>query len=260
MSVARDDALHAFYDGLGPIYDLILGDWEGSVAAQGPLLEALMAQHLGTGRRRVIDATCGIGTQALGLAARGHDVLGTDLSPTLLARAAEEAARRGLVLRTREADLRTLTDAVSERFEVAVVFDNSFAHLLAQPDLERALVQLASVLAPGGLLLTSVRDYDALRAERPRFTSERVVGAGDTRRVALQVWDWTADGTHYDMTQYVLRHGAEGVATQAHRCRLRALGRGDLEAAVAAAGLVEATWLEPEATGFYQPILTARRA
>jgi tRNA/tmRNA/rRNA uracil-C5-methylase (TrmA/RlmC/RlmD family) len=50
---------------------------------QGAALDAL------TGRERaaVLDCACGIGTQALGLALRGHRVVGTDVSARAVVRA-----------------------------------------------------------------------------------------------------------------------------------------------------------------------------
>jgi hypothetical protein len=44
-----------------------------------------------------------------------------------------------------------------------------------------------------------------------------------------------------------------------HRTRLRAWRRPELEDALQAACLADATWLEPAASGFYQPIVTAVR-
>jgi methylase of polypeptide subunit release factors len=49
---------------------------------------------------RVLDAAVGIGTQALGLAAQGFRVTGSDISLAAVKRAGEEAGRRGLRLVT----------------------------------------------------------------------------------------------------------------------------------------------------------------
>lgn len=81
----------AFYDELADRYDLLYADWRASTARQGRALDALLTAGLGPGPHRVLDSACGIGTQALGLAALGHRVTGTDLSPGSVAR----AARRG---------------------------------------------------------------------------------------------------------------------------------------------------------------------
>jgi glycine/sarcosine N-methyltransferase len=259
VSDPTDDPNAAFYEGMSPHYHLLFDDWDAAVVEQGRVLDRLIAARHGPGPRRAVDAACGIGTQALGLARCGHDVLGTDLSAPALARAGREAARLGVRLPTRVADVRTLSAAVPERFDVAVVLDNALAHLLIQDELTAAARELAAVLVPGGLLLASIRDYDAIRAERRRFTSARVMGSGDGRRVAFQVWDWEDDGRSYGLTQYLVRHRADGVETLTFRSRIRAVARAALTAAFAAAELSDLSWIEPADSGFYQPILAARR-
>jgi 2-polyprenyl-3-methyl-5-hydroxy-6-metoxy-1,4-benzoquinol methylase len=58
-----------------------------------------------------LDCTCGIGTQALGLAALGYSVVGTDISTEAIRRARTEAETRGLNAQFRVADLRSLSVA-----------------------------------------------------------------------------------------------------------------------------------------------------
>ncbi len=74
-----------FYDGPADRYDLIHADRDASTARQGRALDALLTTALGPGPHTVLDTACGIGTQSqsrsLGLAALGHRVTGTDLSP-----------------------------------------------------------------------------------------------------------------------------------------------------------------------------------
>ncbi|MFD9728519.1 class I SAM-dependent methyltransferase, partial [Streptomyces sp. NPDC059072] len=66
-----------FYDELADDYHLIYSDWEASIRRQGDALDALVGQD----RAAVLDCSCGIGTQAIGLALRGHRVTGTPKTP-----------------------------------------------------------------------------------------------------------------------------------------------------------------------------------
>ena len=77
----------AFYEALAPWYHLIYPDWEASIAWQGKALAALLAAEWGGGVHRIFDATMGVGTQALGLAAQGYQVIGSDLSSASVRRA-----------------------------------------------------------------------------------------------------------------------------------------------------------------------------
>ncbi|MDQ3319881.1 MAG: class I SAM-dependent methyltransferase [Actinomycetota bacterium] len=79
------------------------------------MIERLLAGHERQ-VRRVLDPACGIGTQALGLAAAGYDVTATDVSERSVDRCAREAAARGLPVKTHVADLRSLDSGVAGRF------------------------------------------------------------------------------------------------------------------------------------------------
>ncbi len=75
-----DSALQ-FYDNLADNYHLLFDDWRETVQEQGDTLDRLIRTHLGEPPLSVLDCSCGIGTQAFGLALRGYKVHGTDLSP-----------------------------------------------------------------------------------------------------------------------------------------------------------------------------------
>ncbi|MDH3592967.1 MAG: SAM-dependent methyltransferase, partial [Planctomycetota bacterium] len=62
-----------FYDALAAHFHLIHADWDASVELQGEQLDGVI-QEFAPGARTVLDCACGIGTQALGLAARGYAV------------------------------------------------------------------------------------------------------------------------------------------------------------------------------------------
>ena len=85
-----------FYDDLADDYHLIFVDWDRTIAYQAGVLVPLLRRLGVPDGGRVLDASCGIGTQALGLAAAGYAVTGTDLSPGAIERARAEAAARGL--------------------------------------------------------------------------------------------------------------------------------------------------------------------
>jgi SAM-dependent methyltransferase len=252
-----------FYDALAEDYHLIFLDWAASRARQGVLFDGLIRDALGAGPRDVLDASCGIGTQALGVAARGHRVFASDISPASVARVEREAAALGLKLAGfAVADMRTLSDQLSERFDVVLSCDNAIPHLLEDAELAAAAHQLHAVLRPGGLLIATIRDYDAAQpapgAAVP--TELRILGEGDSRRIVFQLWTWAADGNSYEVEQFILRPQGEGWHTTSARTRYRALKREELSRALTAAGFRDVVWHMPEESGFYQPLVTARRS
>ncbi|MFW5897037.1 MAG: class I SAM-dependent methyltransferase [Bacillota bacterium] len=97
---------------------------------------------------RVLDAGCGTGNFSLKLARRGCVVTGADISPDMLARARDKAAREGLTLRLVRADIASLPmpdDTYDSVYSMTAV---EFV-----PNLERAQREMMRVLRPGGRLL-----------------------------------------------------------------------------------------------------------
>ena len=77
--------------------------------------------------------------------------------------------------------------------------------------------------------------------------------------ISFQIWEWDDEGRSYELAQFTLRGAGESWQTACRRTRLRALRRDELCAAIAAAGLSEVRWRTPDETGYYQPIVTARK-
>lgn len=98
---------------------------------------------------RVLDVACGEGRNAVWLAARGHDVVGLDISPLALEKARRLAAERGVSVRFDEADLRTHAWAEAEFDAIVCIFIQ-----FAAPAVRARLFEgFARALKPGGLLL-----------------------------------------------------------------------------------------------------------
>ncbi len=149
--------------------------------------------------------------------------------------------------------------------QLAKVFaQEGFDLLITAEDAELAAAahQLHAVLRPGGLLIATIRDYDAAQPSPGAAvpTELRLLGEGDSRRIVFQVWTWAADGRSYEVEQFILRPQGEGWLTTSARTRYRALKREELSQVLTTAGFQDVRWHMPETSGFYQPLITARRA
>ncbi len=234
-------------------------DWEAGVRWEGEWLNRFLANQLeGREPLSVLDCSCGLGTQAIGLALHGHQVHATDLSPVSVDCARRESTEFGVTLTFGVADFRKLSETISDTFDVVISCDNSFAHCLHNDDLTAALASIKTRLKPGGLLLLSIRDYDALIAEKPIFNSERVHDEPDGRRIAFQVWDWASDGRSYRLNQILIKENDGGYELKHFESELRALLRDEIMTAVQGAAYEDLHWHVPDASGYYQPIVTAR--
>ena len=254
------DPVVDFYDRMSVEYHHNMGfDWEASVREEGKSLDRFLADQMGRpSPYSVLDCTCGIGTQAIGLALHGHRVHAADLSPVSVDCARREAADFGVSMDFTVADFRALGAAISDTFDAVISCDNAIAHCLEDDDLTAALASMKTRLKSGGLLLLSLRDYDALIADKPRFTSQHVQDRPDGRRVVFQLRDWLSDGRRYRAHQFLIREIDGGYDLKHFETEHRALLRGEMTVALLGAGYEDVRWHGPEASGYYQPIVTAR--
>ena len=202
----------AFYDELSGYYHLIYADWQASIDRQARALDSLIRSEGGPEPHTILDCSCGIGTQSLGLAARGYEVTASDLSPAAVERARREAQQRGLSLQVSVADMRSLYKHHGRSFDVVLSCDNSVPHLLSNEDILTALRQFYECTRPGGICLVSVKDYAAMDfSSRTQLHPYGVRDVGDVRYVLFQVWDLKPP--LYDMTFYVIEHRGGSPAT-----------------------------------------------
>jgi SAM-dependent methyltransferase len=245
-----------FYDALAAIYHLIYPDWEASMRRQGEALDAILRTHSDRPPRTILDVACGIGTQTLALAALGYEVSASDLSAAAVERAAAEARARGLAVRTSVADMREAFDHHGRTFDVVIACDNAVPHLLSYADILRAFQQFYRCTAPGGLCLTSVRDYDAVERGGVQLHTHGVRTVGDTRYVLFQVWDW--EGELYHTTMYLIDHRRAGEPfTRAMRSTYYAVRTSKLVAVMRQAGFRDVERIDDQ---YFQPVLLGRRS
>jgi SAM-dependent methyltransferase len=248
-----------FYDGLAADYHLVYADrWDEVVAGQAEAIDQLI-RSVRPGARDVLDCSCGIGTQAIGLARRGYRVLGTDISERSIQRARVEAARLGAELSFGVADFRDLASVTGD-FDVVLSLDNALPHLLDDDDVAQALHEMRAKLRPGGLLLISTRDYDAALMDRPA-TAPPLVVAGPPRRLVVRFHDWDApDSPLYTVRFFILTETDAGWTVAHHSGRYRAITAEALGRAAEAVGFGDVTWRSGEEIGFHQPIMVATRS
>src|SRR5512134_1318882 len=107
------DRVQQFYDDLAEDYHLIFPEWKQAVLGQADTLDALIRAQKGAPPLTVLDCTCGIGTQAIGLALKGYAVHATDLSATAVERARREAEGFGVTMTFGVANLLELETQVA---------------------------------------------------------------------------------------------------------------------------------------------------
>src|SRR5262249_33220147 len=157
------------YDEIATLYHLIYRDWNTVIAQQATALDAIIRQHVGPSPRSILDVSCGIGTQALGLAALGHAVTASDLSSAAGERASLDARHINLAIEFTVADMRRCAEVHGSGFDVVLSADNSIPHLLSDEAIREALGNFHQSIRPGGVTIIGVRDYVMEDRSSPRL-------------------------------------------------------------------------------------------
>jgi len=247
------DAYTAFADH----YHLIVENRELAIQRQASAISSVLESKCGLPRSaRILDCSCGIGTQSLGLAQMGFRVHGSDISSGAVERARSEAAQRKLDIHFSVADILDLSSLGSAQFDAVISMDNSLPHLESSEQLIQAAAQIRTHLRHGSFLIASIRDYDRLIEERPVVQGPFFYSDREGRRIVLQVWDWV-DDRQYVFHLYITRKVAKMWETFHTSALYRAIRRSELIAALSQAHFGRVFWLEPSETGFYQPIVLA---
>jgi SAM-dependent methyltransferase len=246
------------YDEIAMLYHLIYRDWNAVIAQQATGLDAIIRQHVGPSPRSILDVSCGIGTQALGLAALGHTVTASDLSSAAVERARREAAQRNLAIDFTVADMRRCAKVHGSGFDVVLSADNSIPHLLSDDAIREALGNFHQCIQPGGIVIIGVRDYLMEDRSSPRLMPYGFRSDGDDRYLVFQTRDW--DGDFYDVGMYFIREarGSKPATVTAGSSRYYAVPIDRLVSLLAASSFLEIQRLDGVLYQ-HQPLLVARR-
>lgn len=246
-----------FYDLTAPFHHLVFQDWEASIERQANQLAGIIRKRWGISAKSILDVSCGIGTQAIGLALRGFVVTASDLSVGAVRRARAEAQSRSLHIDFSVCDMRSASAHHGRDFDVVISCDNSITHLMSDDDLRLALRQMYDCTRPGGGCLVTVRDYDREERGTGLVKPYGVRHDGGRRYVVLQVWDFV-DDRHYDLAMYfVVDDGTPGpLTTHVMRTRYHAVGTDHLLSLMREVGFTSVERLDG---GFYQPVLLGDR-
>ena len=245
-----------FYDNLASQYDKLFQDWEATTREQAVLLDQLFRDNGFDRTAKILDCACGIGTQAIGLAALGYSVTASDISDGELNEAKMRAKRQNVKVEFAHADFCALGDTFSQTFDIIICMDNALPHMLSESALALAGKSITGQIATGGMFVASIRDYDGLLLTKPTYSPPYIHKTENGQRVSFQTWDW--EGDCYKLVQYIIEDD-KTVQGSKFECVYRATRREEITQLLQENGCREVKWLLPEDTGFYQPIVVAKK-
>ena len=134
-------------------------DWDARAKSEGTFFIDQLRER---GVKQVLDVATGTGFHSVRLIEAGFEVVSADGSAEMLARAFENARKRGHVLRTVQADWRWLNRDVHQKFDAIICLGNSFTHLFEENDRRKALAEFYAALRHDGCLILDQRNYDTI--------------------------------------------------------------------------------------------------
>ncbi len=198
------------YDGRhAELYDLFYG--AKPYAAEAGYLHGLLQQFSSTPVRRVLDIACGTGSHAIELEKLGYDIVGSDISEDMLARAREKA--RGSFLGGSFRDVRICgrLDVASQPFDAVLCLFDAIGHVQTTAAIKQAFDAVHRHLRDDGLFVLEfwhaaamaghhdpvrVRKLATDRGEIVRLSETTVDHASQCATVKHTIYDLRRDGTY----------------------------------------------------------------
>ena len=245
-----------FYDQMAPFYHLIFPQgFDASIQRHATALDAIIRSNWGSAVRSILDVSCGIGTQALGLARLGYEVTASDVSPGAVSRAKREAAQRDLSIEFSVADMRVASEHHGRRFDVVLSADNSVPHLLSDAEILTAFQAVFQCCKPGGGCIITVRDYEQEDVDNDRVITYGLRNHKGVRYLVFQVRE--PDGDQYEVSMYFVRDdGSDSPTTHVMRSRYYAVKIPRLMRLLREAGFAE---VHRSDDVYVQPVMIGKR-
>ncbi|MBZ0305365.1 MAG: class I SAM-dependent methyltransferase [Anaerolineae bacterium] len=237
-----DNHTNDFYDAIAEYYPLFYRDWSTQLEREGLGLRSIFRNR---GVIRVLDASCGPGTQAIPLAQLGFEVVAADPSPGMLRKAKETAKRLGVLdkIQFEQTDFLRLHEVISGPFDAIVSKGNSLPHLLLDEEIETTLLTFYEMLRPGGTLIIGMRDFAPFMEDRPRFLPGSTHEGDDgTEFITFDIWEWE-DGPPVIATQnlFIVRGKGSQYETIKRRVIFRPLSTDEVKVVLLEVGFEDIT-------------------
>jgi len=162
-------SISEFYDELSEDYaDMI--EFSAKVESEREIFENIVSEYK---IKRCLDAGCGVGLHSIILSKLGVDVVGIDISASMIEKAREFAQMFGASAKFEVLDFSTIRDNYREEFDLVLCLGNTLPHFLNEKDLLVALRNFYNVLRGDGVLILQILNYDKIMEMEERIISVR---------------------------------------------------------------------------------------
>ena len=175
---------------------------ENNSRAINALLEKILKEHhVAT----VIDLTYGTGSQVFWLKEKGFEVVGSDISRSMLKIAKQKAKLKQLKIKFLQGDCRTVH---AGSFDAAITIFNSIGHLTLE-DFKLTIQNINRNLNPSGLYIFDIFNLDYLKAGNniTKLTGDWMAASDGQKFREIQFSTISDDGIVASYSTYVYQDG-----------------------------------------------------
>jgi ubiquinone/menaquinone biosynthesis C-methylase UbiE len=175
---------------------------ENNSKAINALLERILKEHHVAS---VLDLTCGTGSQVFWLKEKGFEVVGSDISRSMLKIAKQKAKMKHLKIKFLQGDCRTVH---AGGFGAAITIFNSIGHLKRE-DFKLTIQNINRNLNPGGLYVFDIFNLDYLKAGNniTKLTGDWMATSDGQKFREIQFSTISDDGILASYSTYVYQDG-----------------------------------------------------
>ncbi len=173
-------------------YDLFLGGFGKHDPVYSNFFKKIFDEN---GIHSVLDCACGTGNDLHLFHSLGYDIVGSDISESMLAQAKKNLANCGVKIPMHKADYRTLPQHFNRKFDAVVCLSSSILHMANKNQVLRAFRSMRRVIRDKGVLVLTQGTTDKQWKKKPRF-----ILATNTKNFSrLFVIDYKKRGARYNV-------------------------------------------------------------
>ena len=175
---------------------------ENNSRAINALLEKVLKEHQVA---TVLDLTCGTGSQVFWLQEKGFEIVGSDISRSMLKIAKQKAKLKQLKIKFLQGDCRTVHVG---QFDAAITIFNAIGHLTRE-DFKLTIQNINRNLNPGGLYIFDIFNLDYLKAGNniTKLTRDCMSATDSQKFTEIQFSTISDDGILASYSTYVYQDG-----------------------------------------------------
>jgi glycine/sarcosine N-methyltransferase len=180
------------YQDFAERYDLFHGKFGEYKPVYRTFLQRLFVENK---IHSVLDCACGTGHDLYLLYSLGCEVVGSDISESMLARARKNLKSMDIKIPLHKIDYRLLHKTMKRKFDAVVCLSSSILHMSDKKEVIKAFLSIRRILRDNGLVVLTQGTTDKQWKQKPRF----IMASSDREFSRLFVIDYLERGARYNV-------------------------------------------------------------